>query len=262
MPNAVEDNVAIDDTLKTGDGGIAPEQDKADTSKFFENFETADDLKKAYKELQQKLGQQGSELGELRSAIKAKEQEDRFAQVTEKLSSLIQDKKNPEINWKEYSSRLGGKMAEQPQEATVELAEAVSNWIADDTRKVQTFAEQKVKALEQTLAAIVEKMETMDDDYKAHKGMIDKFVAEGMSITKAKKLAKEVIKDIPSMRNEPPVNVSPTRVVQTAKKSEPVMTAEDIALLKAQGSTDAEIEMLKAKWERDRSLTEAERKRF
>jgi len=262
MPKAVEDNVAIDDTLKTGDGGIAPETDKADTSKFFENFETADDLKKAYKELQQKLGQQGSELGELRQAIKAKEQEDRFAQVTEKLSSLIQEKEKPAVDWKAYSDRLAEEMAERPQQATKQLLETVNAWMTEDRQKTQSFAEQKVKALEQALSGIVEKMETMDDDYKAHKGMIDKFVAEGMSISKAKKLAKEVMKDMPSMRNEPPVNVSPTRVVQTARKSEPVMTAEDIAFLKAQGSSDAEIEMLKAKWERDRALTDAERKRF
>ena len=242
--------------------GSAPDKDKADNS-VLGNFETPEQLAKAYKELQHKLGEQGNELGQLREKVKSRDTESKLAEVLERVASSTK-KDEPAFDYEAWAGQISADMVEDPKAATKKLLATVNSWMIEDREKTKGYTEQKVKELEGNLSQMRDLMETMTDDYKENKVIIDKLRAKGMSIADAKKLAKDLVEStVGSQRVIPSSGVTPTRTVQTQAKKEPVATQEEIDRLIAEyGLDDDGVQTLLANWERDRNLTDAERKRF
>ena len=229
--------------------GSVPDEGKTDV-KFFENFESAEELQKAYKELQHKLGEQGNELGSLRQALKAKEQEDRIAQALEKVGTLSKKDEEPAFDYAAYEAKLAEQMAENPQAATKDLLKTVNAWMVQDRQKAISVADTKIKELESKLSGVTDIMETLTDDYRENKPLIEKLRAEGLPISKAKKVAKEILSALPESRILASTGVSPTRTTRPEEKKVSAVTEEDIAMWKAEGLPDESIARLKAKYER------------
>ena len=241
-------NEELDKVVDPQKSDAEPVKDNSD-AKPIDGFASAEELQKAYKELQRKLGEQGSELGTLRQAVKAKESEDRIAQALEKVSSLAKKDEKPAFDYTAYEAKLAEMMAENPQQATKDLLKTVNAWMVEDRQKAIEVSGSKIKELEAKLSSVIELTETMTDDYRENKDLIEKLRSEGLSVAKAKKVAKEIMSAMPEHRTVSGSGISPTRTIVPMEKKVSAVSEDDIANWKAEGLSDAQVAKLKAKYE-------------
>lgn len=259
MPDEDRDNLGHQ---TPSDGSNAPVTDNANGGTFFENFKSPEEVCKAYKELQQKLGKQGSELGELRQKLSTLSTQDKLAdvlgQMTEKLDGS--KKERPTINFEEFATSLGDEFAERPQEAAKKLLAAVNSWQMEESSKVQGYTDECVKKLEGMVGQLVERMETLDDDYRTNKDIIDKLKESGMSLSQAKKVAKDIVASLPEERRVPPSGIQPTRNVVTNVKVIGLTDDEKARMKAVDGLSDEAIAILDEKYKKINAKKLQERK--
>lgn len=250
--------------------GSAPDTDNAEGS-IFENM-TPEELRaalaekdKSYKELHSKVGQMSGELGELRTLRERVENDNKLATVLETAQQLASKKDDePKFDYEEWENKIVEKAAENPGEALKEALRTMGSWDKQVEQGIESKYQGVIDELRSQVSSLAEVVETTTPDYQQNKELIEKFKKEyGMDTKKAKALAKEVRDMVPeSQRAEPPVGVTPSRVVPPQKKEEKPWTDDDVQRWQAEGRSEQFIDMMKAKRERDAQLTPEDRENF
>lgn len=269
MPEERNAGSGLTEDVRNEDGSASVDTGSADGT-IFDNM-TPEELKAAAlekarqaSELEKKLGQQGSELGELRKLREKLEMQNPMVEAVNSLKEFVAKKEEkPAFNYEAWEAQIIEKAQENPGEALREALRATSSWSAQDRQALEEKYEKRLSDMMARMDAMSEVVETTTDDYRENKELIEKLRKEGgLTMAKAKALAKDLRALMPAeQRTLPPSGINPTRVVRQEQVQKPY-TQEDIDDLRQQGYDDVIIEQLKAKWERDAKLTEDQRRMF
>jgi hypothetical protein len=268
MPEQETVDTVLNEDAHTEDGS-APVTDNAEGT-IFDNM-TPEELKvavlekeKSYKELHSKVGQMSGELGELRSFRKEAEGDNKLASVLTSVKDLVAEKdKKPAFDYPAWEKELMDEAQENPAAAMQKFMRANASWSAQDKKELQTQHDKEMGAIREQLMSLGEVVQTTTPDYQENKELIEKLREKGMSIADAKVFAKDIKAEYaPATRQEPPGGINPNRVVAPERKPEAAVTPEEIQAWKDAGETEAFIESMKWKRNRDANLTDDEKGDF
>jgi len=227
---------------------------------LFGKFKDETEAEKAYRELERKLGEQGSEVGNLRKELSSVQERTQLSDVLTKLSERMEHKQ-PEVDFEKFADELSAGMAENPTEATKKLLKAVGSWTASDRDTLLKEIKSLKGDIEKIRGDLTEKLETSDDFYIANKEMINEMVQGGMRLGEAKNFLKKIVQDKDVGRGSAKVPATVSGGSRTAAKSNgSYLTADDRADMKRDGFTDGEIEEMEATYKRNVARNEREQR--
>lgn len=240
----------------TGSEETAPVQPKL----LFGKYKDEGEAEKAYKELERKLSEQGSEVGLLRKELSSVQERTQLTDVLAKLSERMEHKQ-PEVDFDKFADELASGMAENPTEATKKLLKAVGSWTASDRDTLLKEIKSLKEEVGRVRGEITEKLESSDSFYNEHREMIEKMRKGGMSLSAAKDFLKDIVKDrdITNGTTHPPATVNGgSRSV--SKSSDAYLSAQERDEMKKEGFSDDEIASMEATYKRNIARSEREKR--
>jgi len=235
--------------------GSAPGKTETTPAKLFlGKYRTEEELEKGIHEERKLFGKQAEELGRLRSELEMSRRQEK---LEEAIAAIARNKETPKDEQADLEKYIESVSEDgMPKEAVKKLTGLYTHWMSEADRKYQSKMADLERKFGELSSRTQEEMERMTPEYQQNKFVIDKMVAGGMSLSKARELVSELMKadaDAPVRleRATPPASITPTRVIQhnaTPASNKFLFTQEDLEILRNEfpKATDAELKTIMA----------------